>query len=247
MTDIVGKQARGAGAPARRGSSEAIRKLHGLPKEQRALVDKWLFDKGRTYQQVSDGLPNDVRAGGEQEQRGQGTHERVLSARALWKVRRKREECRTGMKGERKTGTLEENYQECLKRMAGWALEEMKWPVADERDMKTVFRFMRVLIASRRERNEAILLDVARKEFETWAAKECIKYLRTAEAKRPSQAQSPRSEVAKGLGQSQHAEGLRRGEKDPMMVWNFADGEIRRMPLLRQAEQAPQMKGQQTD
>jgi hypothetical protein len=26
---------------------------------------------------------------------------------------------------------------------------------------------------------------------------------------------------------------LRRGERDPMMMWNFPDGEIRRMPLLR--------------
>jgi hypothetical protein len=156
-------------------------------------------------------------------------HERV----AQGKVRRKKGECRKGME-EGKTGTLEENYQECLRRMATWALEEMKWPVEDERDVKTVLRFMRVLIASRRERNEENMMKLAREKFEMKAARESFKYLKAEEAKDQSKVQSPKPKVERVLARGECVKGLHRGEKDPMMVWNFPDGEVRRMPLLRQ-------------
>jgi hypothetical protein len=215
-------------------------KLHGLAKEQRALVDKWLFDKGLTYQEVAEACLQMFGLKVSRSSVGR-YHER----QAQGKVRRKKEECRKGME-EGKTGTLEENYQYCLKRMANWVLEEMKWPVADERDVKTVFRFMRVLIASRRERNEAILAEVARRKFEMKAARECIKYFREEEARGQSKVhppspellrrtRSPKSKVGEAPAYGRHIEMLSRGEKDPMMVWNFPDGEIRRMPLLRQA------------
>jgi hypothetical protein len=220
--------------PSKQRKPRTDSKLHGLAKEQRAMVDKWLFDKGLTYQEVSEacwqmfGLRVSKSSVGRY-------HERELQA----KVRRKRAECRKGMeKG--KAGTLEENYQECLKRMASWALEEMKWPVADERDVKTVLRFMRVLIASRRERNEENMTRLAREKFEMKAAKESFNYLKEEEAKSRSNVQGPKSKVGRRQAYGQCADGLRRGEKDPMMVWNFADGEIRRMPLMgRQAAPAP--------
>jgi hypothetical protein len=213
-------------------------KLHGLAKEQRALVDKWLFDKGLTYQEVSEGCL--AMFGLKVSKSSVGRyHERGASARALWKVRRK--------KGRQSlhpmVGTLEENYQYCLKRMAAWALEEMKWPVADERDVKTVLRFMRILIASRRERNEENMTKLAREKFEMKAGRQCLHLMlnRNGEGKGATgMGPGIEQKQTKVTKHGQRGEGLRRGEKDPMMVWNFPDGEIRRMPLMRQqAEPAP--------
>jgi hypothetical protein len=204
--------------------------LHGLAREQRALVDKWLFDKGLTYQAVSGaclemfGLKVSKSSVGRY-------HERE----ARGKVK-----CASGRVGkcvsERRTGTLEENYQECLKRMAKWALEELKWPVADERDVKGVLRVVRILISARRERNEADMTKLARKRFEMKAAKECFNYLKEEEAKeRARQREEAKWRIASG-----EVSWPGRGEKDPMMVWDFPDGEIRRLPLMRQqVEDAP--------
>jgi hypothetical protein len=229
-------------------------KLHGLPKEQRAMVDKWLFDKGLTYQKVSEaclqmfGLKVSKSSVGRY-------HER----QAQGKVRRRKEECRKGagsgvggkadeevggwsremcigMLAGRGTPETEEAYQKTLARMTTWALEEMKWPVADERDVKTVIRFMRILISARRERNEADMMKLAREKFEMKAARECFKYMKKEEAKeRARQRQESKWRMASG---EERWPG--RGEKDPMMTWNFPDGEIRRLPLMRrQAGPAP--------
>jgi hypothetical protein len=218
--------------------------LHGLAEEQRAMVDKWLFDKSLTYQEVSQacremfGLQVSRSSVGryhEREARGKVRRKKGASARAPWKAR--------GMNGEERNrvtegrqslhpivGTLEENYQESLKRMASWALEEMQWPVADERDVKTVLRFMRVLIAARRERNEAMMAEVARKKFEMKAARECLHVM----IRKKTMATDGTDFTEQKSGRQ------RRGEKDPMMMWDFPDGEIRRMPLMRrQAKPAP--------
>ncbi len=130
-----------------------------------------------------------------------------------------------GMLAGRGTPETDEAYQKTLARMTKWALEEMKWPVEDERDLKGVLRVMRILISARRERNEAMMVELAREKFEIKAARECFKYLRAEEAKRPSKVQSPKSKVGREPTRS---------EKDPMMTWNFPDGEIRRLPLMRQ-------------
>jgi hypothetical protein len=200
--------------------------LHGLAKEQRALVDKWLFDKGLTYQQVSEACRQMFGLQVSKSSVGRYYEREGASARAPWKVKRV-SEGRQSLHP--MVGTLEENYQWGLKRMAHWAMEEMRWPVADERDMKTVFRFLRLLIASRRERNEANMTKLAREKFETWAAKECIKYYKAEEARERAR----RREDAKWRVASGEERWPERGEKDPMMVWNFPDGEIKRLPLMR--------------
>jgi hypothetical protein len=223
-------------------------KLHGLPKERRALVDKWLFDKGLTYQQVSEaclqmfGLKVSKSSVG-----------RYHEKQAQGKVRRRKEECRKGagsgvcgkadeevsgwaremcigMLAGRGTPETEEAYQKTLARMTTWALEEMKWPVEDERDLKGVLRVMRILISARREKNEADMTKLARERFEMKAARECFKHLRAEEAKE----RAHRREEAKWRVSSDEERWPGRGEKDPMMVWNFPDGEIRRLPLMRQ-------------
>jgi hypothetical protein len=184
---------------------------------------------------------------------------RYHQAEILGKVRRKKEECRKGGSGKageevsgwardmcigmlagRGTPNTEEAYQKTLTRMTRWALAEMQWPVEDERDVKGVLRVMRILISATRERNEADMMKLARLKFEMRAARECFKYLRVEEAKRQSKVQrclrtATKPKVGRALANGQRDEGLRRGEKDPMMTWNFPDGEIRRMPLMRQA------------
>ncbi len=168
-------------------------KLHGLAKEQRAMVDKWLFDKGLTYQEVSEACLTMFGLKVSRSSVGR-YHERELRG----KVRRKREECRKGGSGKaeeevsgwsremcigmlagRGTPNTEEAYQKTLARMTAWALAEMQWPVEDERDLKTVLRFMRILIAARRERNEAMMVELKRRKFETRAARECVKHLQS--------------------------------------------------------------------
>jgi hypothetical protein len=167
-------------------------KLHRLANPQRALVDKWLFDKGLTYQQVSEAC---LQMFGLKVSRSSVGRYHECEMRG--KVRRKKEECRKGVSGEageevggwaremcigmlagRGTPKTGEAYQKTLAWMTAWALEEMKWPVEDERDIKTVLRFMRILISARRERNEADMRKLAREKLEIKAAKECMKYFK---------------------------------------------------------------------
>jgi hypothetical protein len=89
------------------------------------------------------------------------------------------------------------------------------------------------LISARREKNEADMVKLAWEKFEMKAARECFKYSKEEEAKSESKIQSPKSKVGRELAYGQCTEALSRGEKDPMMMWNFPDGEIRRMPLMR--------------
>jgi hypothetical protein len=154
--------------PSKTRKARSDSKLHGLGKEQRALVDKWLFDKGLTYQAVSEaclqmfGLKVSKSSVGRY-------HERELRQ----KVRRVSGKAREWVK-ERKALTAEQMYQETLGRMVKWALEEIQWPVEDERDVKGVLRVMRILISARRERNEADMAKLAREKFEMKAGRQCL-------------------------------------------------------------------------
>ncbi len=198
-------------------------KLHGLAKKQRAMVDKWLFDKGLTYQEVSEaclqmfGLKVSKSSVGRY-------HER----QAQGKVRRKKDEGRKGVNGE-KTRTLEENYQECLRLMTKWALEELQWPVENERDIKTVLRFMRILISARRERNEADMTKLAWEKFEMKAARQCLRVMAERKGVRQPGVTSLNRET---LQRRQRAWILtqRREERDPMMMWDFPDGRTKPAP-----------------
>jgi hypothetical protein len=162
--------------------------LHGLPMEQRAKVNGWLFDKNLTYAQVAEGCLKMFgvkvsrssvgryyerqmleRTGKASEGVGEWVSEKVSG----WA----REMC-VGMLERSGKSHTEAAYQETLAWMTHWALEEMKWPVAEERDLKTVCRFMKILIAARSEKNDAEMVGVRRKRFQTKAAKECLKHLR---------------------------------------------------------------------
>jgi hypothetical protein len=244
MTRIVEKRAGRLWRPNKDRKPRSDSKLHWLAKEQWALVDKWLFDKGLTYQEVSEGCWQMFGLRVSKSSVGR-YHER----QARSKVRRKKDEGRKGVsEGQadkevsgwaremcigmltgRGTPKTEEAYQKMLARMTTWALEELKWPVEDERDIKTVLRFMRILISARQERNEANMMKLAREKFEMKAARECMKHLREEEAKERAHLR----EEAKWRVASGEERWPNKGEKDPMMVWDFPDGKIRRMPLLR--------------
>jgi hypothetical protein len=168
-------------------------KLHGLGKAQRAMVDKWLFDKGLTYQAVSEaclqmfGLKVSKSSVGRYHERElRGKVRKVSGKVGGWVKERKADEevsrwakemC-IGMLAGRGTSATEEAYQKTLARMTTWALEEMQWPVEDERDLKGVLRVMRILISVRREKNEADMVKLAWRKFEMKAARECMKHLR---------------------------------------------------------------------
>jgi hypothetical protein len=239
MTSIVENWANRPWRPSRERKPRRDSKLHGLAKEQRALVDKWLFDKGLTYQEVSEGCwqmfglkVSKSSVGRYHERAARGKVKRVsgragkcASGTADEEVGGWAKEMCIGMLTGRGTPGTGEAYQQTLARMTKWALEEMRWPVADEQDVKTVIRFMRILISARMERNEAMMVELQRKKFEMRAARACVKYYRAEEEKIQPKAQSPKPKVGREPT---------RGEKDPMMVWDFPDGEIRRLPLLRQ-------------
>ncbi len=200
------------------------------------MVDKWLFDKGLTYQEVSEAC---FTMFGLKVSRSSVARYHEREARG--KVRRKREECRKRMNGEWKMGTLEEMYQETLRLMTKWALEELQWPVEDERDVKGVLRVLRILISARRERNEADMVELQRRKFEIKAARECVKYWRSKTASEDMRQSDVTSLNRETLQRRERAWILtqRREERDPMMMWDFPDGEIRRLPLMRQAKPAP--------
>jgi hypothetical protein len=255
MTKNVEYSARRLWRPGKTRKPRSDSKLHGLAREQRAMVDKWLFDKGLTYQEVSEAC---LKMFGLQVSKSSvgRYHERELRG----KVRRKREECRKGvsdwesgkadeevggwaremcigMLSGRGTPDMEEAYQMTLARMTKWALEEMQWPVEDERDVKGVLRVMRILISARQEKNEADMMKLAWRKFEMKAARECLhlmlkkKNVATDGTDFTEQAESA-SEGGKEGTREKRWPG--RGERDPYMVWDFADGKIRRMPLLRE-------------
>jgi len=222
-------------------------KLHGLPKEQRALVDKWLFDKGLTYEEVSEaclqmfGLKVSRSSVGryhDRELRGKvrkvgGRVGNGASGKADEEVGGWAREMCIGMLAGRGMPETEEAYQKTLAWMTKWALEEMQWPVEDERDVKGVLRVMRILISARREKNEADMMKLAKEKFEIKAGRQCLHLMlkkKNVAIDGTKQAKPARHDGKEGTSERRWPD---RGEKDPMMTWNFPDGEIRRMPLMR--------------
>jgi hypothetical protein len=283
MNSKVAKGTKEKGSTMRKVRKDS--KLHGLAKEQRALVDKWLFDKGLTYQAVAEACLQMFGLKVSRSSVGRYHERQGASALALGKVKRvsgrvgkcaggevdgevggwSREMC-VGMLAGRGTPGTGEAYQKTLAWMTTWALEEMQWPVEDERDIKTVLRFMRILISARRERNEADMMKLAREKFEIRATKECVKHFKAQEvsdwtvtslnretlqregmrvdrdAKRSFRTGNSRRDMKTG-GTCTQLRGGRTEEKDPMMMWDFPDGEIKRLPLMRpQGKPAPTIK-----
>ena len=164
--------------------------LGGLPAGQRAMVDKWLFDKGMTYSQVAEacgkmfGVKVSKSSVGRYFQSVSKVQSPKTSASSVepskvgkgagWGVSEKVGEW-VGETG--KPLTEEEAYQELLAKVRKMAFQEANLP-AELRDGKFFCALMRILIAARRERNQAVLAAVERKKFEVWAAGKVLKHLR---------------------------------------------------------------------
>jgi hypothetical protein len=173
--------------------------LHGLPQEQRARVNGWLFDKNLTYAQVAEGCGKCFGVKVSRSSVGRYYERQMLERMGRVSERAgarpiggdddgsqvaneelsgwAREMC-VGMLEGRGKSHMETAYQKTLERMAHWALEELKWAELEEGDLKGVLRVMRILIEARRERNDAEMARVKREKFQMKAAKECLKHLR---------------------------------------------------------------------
>jgi DNA-binding transcriptional ArsR family regulator len=172
--------------------------LHELPSAQRAMVDKWLFDKGMTYEAVAEGCGRMFGIKVSRSSVGRYYERQVLQRTAKVsegvgkcvseKARAQsmdageelsgwaRDMC-VGMLEGRGTTDTAEAYRKTLARMTHWALEEMKWVEAGEGDLKGILRVMRILIEARRERNERAMVELRREKFQMGAARECFKHL----------------------------------------------------------------------
>src|SRR6266404_3187044 len=144
-------------------------KLRGLPAGQRVKVDAWLFEEGRTYEEVVAGCLREF--GLKVSKSSVGRYYERISADRFAKVQREK---RRALEPELSPA---EAYEALLRRIAVLAWEEMDQPLKDI-NHKVVVRLMRVLIAARREKHMATRVWVERRKVENWLARECLRHWR---------------------------------------------------------------------
>src|SRR5260221_7257453 len=144
-------------------------KLKGLPEAQRVKVENWLFEEGRTYEEVVEGCLREF--GLKLNKSSVGRYYERISANRFAKVQREK---RMALEPELSPA---EAYKELLRRIAVLAWEEMDQPLEDI-NHKVVVRLVRVLIAARREKHTATRVWVERRKAENWMARECLRHWR---------------------------------------------------------------------
>src|SRR6266404_1415421 len=144
-------------------------KLRGLPEAQRVMVDAWLFDEGRTYEEVVEGCLSEF--GLQVSKSSVGRYYERISADRFREIQRQKQ-----MALEPELSPAEA-YKELLRRIAVLAWEEMDQPL-EEINHKVVVRLVRVLIAARREKHMATRVWVERRKVENWMARECLRHWR---------------------------------------------------------------------
>ena len=231
-----------------------VSKLHGLPPDQGARVDKWLFDKGMTYQQVADGCRKLFGLTISQSSVGRyfsTESRRKMAERAEHKTNRTHTtDAAARMASSERQATHEERWQELLARMTRRALDlatylTLEW---DDEASKEMLRITKVLISARRERTDGILAQLAREKFELWAAKEVYRYyvktfkpkkkkpsnieLRTVEPRIGSKAwernERFREEIEQAVEQARASEAIREEYKRKHFDGTWHSEEIRR-------------------
>jgi len=151
-------------------------KLWGLLKPQRVKVDAWLFEEGRTYEEVVVGCWQEF--GLQVSKSSVGRYYERVSADRFAKVQREK---RMALEPELSPA---EAYEALLRRIAVLAWEEMDQPL-EEINHKVVVRLVRVLIAARREKHMATRVWVERRKVENWLARECLRHWRRTMRKQP--------------------------------------------------------------
>jgi len=144
-------------------------KLQGLPEAQRVVVHAWLFEEGRTYDEVVTGCWQEF--GLQVSKSSVGRYYERISAKRFAKVQREK---RMALEPELSPA---EAYKELLRRIAELAWEEMDQPLEDI-NHKVVVRLVRVLIAARREKHMETRVWVERRKVENWLARECLRHWR---------------------------------------------------------------------
>src|SRR5882757_2737945 len=144
-------------------------KLKGLPEAQRVIVDGWLFDEGRSYEDVVEGCLREF--GLQVSKSSVGRYYERVSADRFAKMQREK---RMALEPELSPA---EAYKELLRRIAVLAWEEMDQPLKDI-NHKVVVRLVRVLLAARREKHMATRVWVERRKAENWMARECLRHWR---------------------------------------------------------------------
>jgi hypothetical protein len=151
-------------------------KLRGLPAAQRVKVDAWLFEEGRTYEEVVDGCLRQF--GLKLSKSSVGRYYERTSADRFAKVQREKR-----MALEPKLSPAEA-YAVLMRRIAELAWEEMD-QLLEDINHKVVVRLVRVLIAARREKHMATRVWVERRKVENWLARECLRHWRRTMRKKP--------------------------------------------------------------
>ena len=152
-------------------------KLYNLPADQRARVDKWLFDKGMTYRQVADGCRKLF--GLKISTSSVGRYFGAESSRRMGEKTKTFNSQHSTLNAQlRKPASAEARWQELLARMTRRALDlatylTLEW---DDEASREMLQITKVLISARRERTDGLMAQLARDKFELWAAKEVYKY-----------------------------------------------------------------------
>src|SRR5260221_4601526 len=149
-------------------------KLRGLPEAQRVKVDAWLFEEGRTYEEVVEGCLREF--GLQVSKSSVGRYYERASADRFAKIQREK---RMALEPELSPS---EAYKELLRRIAVLAWEEMDQPLEDI-NHKVVVRLVRVLLAARREKHTATRVWVERMKAENWMAREVLRHWRRTRKK----------------------------------------------------------------
>src|SRR5882757_8065207 len=144
-------------------------KLKGLPEAQRVIVDAWLFDEGRSYEDVVEGCLREF--GLQVSKSSVGRYYERVSADRFAKIQREK---RMALEPELSPA---EAYEALLRRIAVLAWEEMDQPLEDI-NHKVVVRLVRVLIAARREKHQETRVWVERMKVENWLAREVLRHWR---------------------------------------------------------------------
>src|SRR6267154_1563445 len=168
-------------------------KLKGLPEAQRVIVDAWLFDEGRTYEEVVEGCLREF--GLQVSKSSVGRYYERVSADRFAKMQREK---RLALEPELSPA---EAYKELLRRIAVLAWEEMDQPLKDI-NHKVVVRLVRVLIAARREKHMATRVWVERMKVENWLAREVLRHWRRTRKKQAHASYLPIWEKGRGVGET---------------------------------------------
>jgi hypothetical protein len=166
--------------------------LHRLPPEQRAKVDRWLFDKNLTYAQVAEGCWKMF--GVKVSQSSVGRYYQSFAHVPHAKTKE--------MLAIEDLGPLdpETGYQLLLGRLLKLAKDAadriefgLRFPEygVERCEVRESIRFMRLLIAARRERTDADMARLERDKFEIGAAKACLNHWRSAIGYRRWAAKAP--------------------------------------------------------